>query len=82
MDDFDQTGSTGTDPAKFECVYHTTCTLLLPGNVPPVASVDVAIGRVVAVYNADDVLTDRILGVQETQPIALCGLQDRFGCYQ
>lgn len=57
-------------PVKFECVYHTT--LRLPGN-PPMGSVDVVIGRVVAVHIADDVLTDGILDVRKTQPIARCG---------
>ncbi|KAJ0117397.1 hypothetical protein J7T55_003811 [Diaporthe amygdali] len=54
-------------PVKFECVYHTT--LRLPGN-PPMGSVDVVIGRVIAVHIADDVLTDGILDVRKTQPIA------------
>lgn len=57
-------------PVKFECVYHTT--LRLPGN-PPMGSVDVVIGRVVAVHIADEVLTDGILDVRKTQPIARCG---------
>lgn len=57
-------------PVKFECVYHTT--LRLPGN-PPMGSVDVVIGRVVAVHIADDVLTDGILDVRKTHPIARCG---------
>lgn len=57
-------------PVKFECVYHTT--LRLPGN-PPMGSVDVVIGRVVAVHISDDVLTDGILDVRKTQPIARCG---------
>ena len=57
-------------PVKFECVYHTT--LRLPGN-PPMGSVDVVIGRVVAVHIADYVLTDGVLDVRKTQPIARCG---------
>ncbi|KAH8773674.1 nitrilotriacetate monooxygenase component B-like protein [Diaporthe sp. PMI_573] len=57
-------------PVKFECVYHTT--LRLPGN-PPMGSVDVVIGRVIAVHIADEVLTDDILDVRKTQPIARCG---------
>lgn len=57
-------------PVKFECVYHST--LRLPGN-PPMGSVDVVIGRVVAVHIADEVLTDGILDVRKTQPIARCG---------
>ncbi|KKY36001.1 putative flavin reductase-like fmn-binding protein [Diaporthe ampelina] len=57
-------------PVKFECVYHTT--LRLPGK-PPMGSVDVVIGRVVAVHIADYVLTDGVLDVRKTQPIARCG---------
>lgn len=57
-------------PVRFECVYHST--LRLPGN-PPMGSVDVVIGRVVGVHIADDVLTDGILDVRKTQPIARCG---------
>lgn len=57
-------------PVKFECVYHTT--LRLPGN-PPMGTVDVVIGRVVAVHIADEVLTDGILDIKKTQPIARCG---------
>lgn len=57
-------------PVKFECVYHTT--LRLPAN-PPMGTVDVVIGRVIGVHIADDVLTDGILDVKKTQPIARCG---------
>ncbi|KAL1850777.1 hypothetical protein Daus18300_012785 [Diaporthe australafricana] len=57
-------------PVKFECVYHST--LRLPGN-PPMGSVDVVIGRVIAVHIADEVLTDGVLDVRKTQPIARCG---------
>ncbi|PSR85693.1 hypothetical protein BD289DRAFT_368183 [Coniella lustricola] len=57
-------------PVKFECVYHST--LRLPAN-PPMGTVDVVIGRVIAVHIADDVLTDGILDVKKTQPIARCG---------
>lgn len=57
-------------PVKFECVYHTT--LRLPGT-PPQGTVDVVIGRVVAVHIADWALTDGILDVRKTNPIARCG---------
>jgi len=57
-------------PVKFECVYHST--LRLPGN-PPMGTVDVIIGKVVAVHIADEVLTDGVLDVRKTQPIARCG---------
>ncbi|GAM86375.1 hypothetical protein ANO11243_043890 [Dothideomycetidae sp. 11243] len=57
-------------PVKFECEYHTT--LRLPGN-QPVGTVDIVIGKVLAVHIADEVLTDGILDVRKTKPIARCG---------
>ncbi|CRG83446.1 hypothetical protein PISL3812_00797 [Talaromyces islandicus] len=68
-------------PVKFECEYHST--IRLPGN-PPMGSVDIVIGKVVAVHIDDDVLTDGILDVKKTKPIARCGyyqytvIQDTF----
>ncbi|KAJ5549688.1 hypothetical protein N7535_002375 [Penicillium sp. DV-2018c] len=57
-------------PVKFECEYHST--IRLPGN-PPMGTVDVVIGRVIAVHIKDEVLTDGKLDIQKTQPIARCG---------
>lgn len=57
-------------PVKFECIYHST--LRLPGN-PPMGTADVVIGRVIAVHIADNVLTDGLLDVRKTLPIARCG---------
>ncbi|EEY61377.1 uncharacterized protein PITG_01672 [Phytophthora infestans T30-4] len=57
-------------PVKFECEYYST--LRLPGN-PPMGSVDVIIGKVVAVHIKDEVLTEGILDVKKTKPIARCG---------
>lgn len=57
-------------PVKFECEYHST--IRLPGN-PPMGSVDIIIGKVVAVHISDDALTDGILDVKKTMPIARCG---------
>ncbi|KAG2420521.1 hypothetical protein HFD88_000133 [Aspergillus terreus] len=57
-------------PVKFECRYHST--VRLPGN-PPMGSVDVVIGRVVAVHIKDEVLTDGKLDIRKTLPIARCG---------
>ncbi|KAJ9490850.1 hypothetical protein VN97_g2394 [Penicillium thymicola] len=57
-------------PVKFECEYHST--LRLPGN-PPMGTVDVVIGRVIAVHIQDEVLTDGILDIKKTKPIARCG---------
>jgi hypothetical protein len=36
-------------------------------------TVDVVIGRVIAVHIKDEVLTDGILDIKKTQPIARCG---------
>lgn len=57
-------------PVKFECEYHST--LRLPGH-PPMGTVDVVIGKVVAVHIDDAVLTDGILDIRKTKPIARCG---------
>jgi flavin reductase (DIM6/NTAB) family NADH-FMN oxidoreductase RutF len=57
-------------PVKFECEYHST--VRLPGN-PPMGTVDMVIGRVIAVHIKDEVLTDGILDIKKTQPIARCG---------
>ena len=57
-------------PVRFECEYHST--LRLPGN-PPMGSVDIVIGKVIAVHIDDNVLTDGILDVKKTKPIARCG---------
>lgn len=57
-------------PVKFECQYHTT--IRLPGN-PPMGTVDIVIGKVIGVHIADDVLTDGILDIKKTRPIARCG---------
>ncbi|KAF2085124.1 hypothetical protein K490DRAFT_47374 [Saccharata proteae CBS 121410] len=57
-------------PVKFECEYHST--VRLPGN-PPMGTVDVIIAKVVAVHVADWALTDGILDVKKTLPIARCG---------
>lgn len=42
------------------------------GN-PPMGTVDIIIGKVVAVHIADWALTDGILDVRKTMPIARCG---------
>lgn len=57
-------------PVKFECEYHST--IRLPGN-PPMGTVDVIIGKVVAVHVSDDALTDGMVDVRKTMPIARCG---------
>ncbi|TNY21268.1 nitrilotriacetate monooxygenase component B-like protein [Rhodotorula diobovata] len=57
-------------PIKFECKYHST--LRLPGN-GPMGSVDVVIGRVVGVHIDPGALTDGLIDVRKTQPIARLG---------
>ncbi|PYH95462.1 FMN-binding flavin reductase family protein [Aspergillus ellipticus CBS 707.79] len=57
-------------PVRFECEYHST--VRLPGN-PPMGTVDVVIGKVVAVHIDDRVLTNGLLDVKKTKPIARCG---------
>ncbi|GAA6020327.1 hypothetical protein JCM10207_003229 [Rhodosporidiobolus poonsookiae] len=57
-------------PVKFECKYHTT--LRLPGN-GPMGSHDIVIGQVIGIHIADSVLTDGLVDVAKTQPIARCG---------
>lgn len=57
-------------PVKFECEYYST--LRLPGN-PPMGSVDVVIGRVVAVHISESVLTDGMVDLGKVMPIARCG---------
>lgn len=51
-------------PVKFECEYHST--IRLPGN-PPMGTVDIVIGKVIAVHIKDEV------DVKKTLPIARCG---------
>ncbi|KAH8800390.1 nitrilotriacetate monooxygenase component B-like protein [Xylogone sp. PMI_703] len=57
-------------PIKFECKYHST--IRLPGN-PPMGTVDIVIGLVIGVHIAERVLTDGIVDIQKTEPIARCG---------
>ncbi|KAJ5413832.1 hypothetical protein N7509_000459 [Penicillium cosmopolitanum] len=57
-------------PIRFECQYHST--LRLPGN-PPMGTVDVIIGRVVAIHISEDVLTDGLVDIRKVDPIARCG---------
>ncbi|KAK4164088.1 hypothetical protein QBC43DRAFT_318694 [Cladorrhinum sp. PSN259] len=60
-----------SSPVKFECEYHST--LRLPGN-GKLGSVDVVIGRVVAVHIADWALNrEGKLDVKKTRPIARLG---------
>ena len=59
-----------SSPVKFECKYHST--IRLPGN-PPVGTVDIVIGLVVGIHVDDSVLTDGLVDISKTQPIARCG---------
>lgn len=57
-------------PIKFECAYHST--VRLPGN-PPMGTVDIIIGKVVAIHIADEVLSQGLVDLAKVQPIARCG---------
>ena len=61
-------------PIHFECAYHST--LRLPGN-EGLGSVDIVIGRVLAIHISDDVLTsDGLIDVLKIRPIARLGYYD------
>jgi len=61
-------------PIHFECSYHST--LRLPGN-KGLGSVDIVIGKVLAIHISDDVLTaDGLIDVIKIRPIARLGYYD------
>lgn len=61
-------------PIQFECEYMTT--LRLPGT-PPMGTVDVVFGKVIAVHIADDALTpDGRIDVLKIKPLARMGYYD------
>ncbi len=60
-------------PVQFECEYLQT--VRLPGN-PPMGTVDVVFGRVVAIHIADDALTDGKLDIARIKPLARLGYFD------
>lgn len=57
-------------PIKFECEYYST--LRLPGTAP-MGSVDVIVGRVVAVHIDDNILTNGLVDLGKAMPIARLG---------
>lgn len=57
-------------PIKFECEYYST--LRLPGSLP-MGSVDVIVGRVVAVHIDEKILTDGLVDLGKAMPIARLG---------
>lgn len=57
-------------PIKFECQHYST--IRLPGN-PPMGSVDVVIGKVIAIHIDEAVLTNGMIDLGKVQPIARCG---------
>lgn len=57
-------------PVNFECEYYST--LRLPGN-PPMGTVDVIIAKVIGIHIKEEYLTDGVLDVSKTLPIARCG---------
>jgi len=93
VDEFDKAGLTkapsrivkvprvAESPVQFECKYHTT--LRLPGN-SLFGTVDVVIGRVVAVHIKEEALTNGRVDVKKIKPLARCGymeytyIQDTF----
>ena len=61
-------------PIHFECSYHST--LRLPGN-KGLGSVDIVIGKVLAIHISDDVLSaDGLIDVVKIRPIARLGYYD------
>ncbi len=61
-------------PIHFECTYHTT--LRLPGN-GTMGTVDIVIGRVIAVHTDDAAFTeDGLVDVLKIRPIARLGYYD------
>lgn len=81
-DEFDLTGLTkaagsvvcaprvAESPVAFECRYHSTLTL--PGNESDEGAY-VVIGQVVGVHISEDVLTDGMIDMRKTRPIARVG---------
>lgn len=81
-DEFDLTGLTkaagsvvgaprvAESPVAFECRYHSTLTL--PGNGSDEGAY-VVIGQVVGVHISEDVLTDGMIDMRKTRPIARVG---------
>jgi flavin reductase (DIM6/NTAB) family NADH-FMN oxidoreductase RutF len=57
-------------PVHFDCRYHST--VRLPGS-PPMGTVDIIIAEVVGVHIKDEVLTNGMIDVTKTRPIARCG---------
>ena len=61
-------------PIQFECVYHSS--LRLPGR-SPVGTIDIIIGRVVAVHIKDEVIRpDGKLDMDKLRPLARMGYSD------
>ncbi|KAG9950216.1 hypothetical protein KCU85_g3745, partial [Aureobasidium melanogenum] len=57
-------------PVRFECAFERV--VELPGN-PPMGTVDIIFGRVLAVHISDSVLTDGKIDIKKTEPIARLG---------
>lgn len=60
-------------PVKFECAFDRV--IELPGD-GPMGTVDIVIGKVLAIHIEDGVLTDGKIDVAKTQPIARLGYYD------
>ncbi|KAI5261672.1 hypothetical protein E4T47_09406 [Aureobasidium subglaciale] len=57
-------------PVRFECAFDRV--IELPGN-PPMGTVDIVFGKVLAIHVNDKVLTDGKIDIQKTEPIARLG---------
>jgi flavin reductase (DIM6/NTAB) family NADH-FMN oxidoreductase RutF len=60
-------------PVRFECQFDRC--IQLPGN-PPMGTVDIIFGKVLAVHISDSVLTDGKIDIAKTEPIARLGYYD------
>jgi flavin reductase (DIM6/NTAB) family NADH-FMN oxidoreductase RutF len=60
-------------PVRFECQFDRC--IQLPGN-PPMGTVDIIFGQVLAVHISDSVLTDGKIDIAKTEPIARLGYYD------
>ncbi|KAI4741629.1 hypothetical protein E4T50_07953 [Aureobasidium sp. EXF-12298] len=60
-------------PVRFECQFDRV--IELPGN-PPMGTVDIVFGKVLAVHISDTVLTNGKIDISKTEPIARLGYYD------
>ncbi|KAI5251537.1 hypothetical protein E4T42_04256 [Aureobasidium subglaciale] len=63
-------------PVRFECAFDRV--IELPGN-PPMGTVDIVFGKVLAIHIDDQVLTDGKIDIKKTEPIARLGYYE-YAC--